>query len=178
MKTSKISNKTKLFLDYDYQGNGKYYTVEYGSRRYRNTSFENFRNSHPDCVKIVGGGNDAPRGGKTGNFVLVVFTPEFYKRFATYFTEREAERKRKAELEAEKEQFKIAVRSEADSIDIDDEFTSQMEWVMSVSGIEKSNRMASAVKSLLDRVGKEQIETDFWQVARILKSKANYQTTE
>lgn len=71
---------------------------------------------------------------------------------------------RKAIVEAE-------VQKEADSIIIDDEFKAGVKWAEEVRGQEKSQRMASAMKGLLSRNGKEKIESDFWQVIRILKSK-------
>lgn len=66
----------------------------------------------------------------------------------------------------------IEVPKEAASIVIDDEFKTAIKWAEEVKGNEKSTRMASAMKGLLARNNKEKIETDFWQVIRILKSKA------
>lgn len=66
----------------------------------------------------------------------------------------------------------IEVPKEADSIVIDDEFKTAIKWAEETKGKEKSDRMASAMKGLLSRNGKEKIETDFWQVIRILKAKA------
>lgn len=70
-----------------------------------------------------------------------------------------------------KEWLAIEVPKEADSIVIDDEFRAAVKWAEQVNGNEKSTRMASAMKGLLARNNKEKIETDFWQVIRILKSK-------
>lgn len=67
------------FLNYSFSGNGKYYTTEQGSRSYRNTTFQNFANKNAETFKVVGSGNDAPKGGKSGDFVIVEFTPEFLR---------------------------------------------------------------------------------------------------
>lgn len=64
-----------------------------------------------------------------------------------------------------------ATITEAESIIIDDEFKNAIKWAEATSGKEKSDRMASAIKGLLARNGKEKIESDFWKVARILKAK-------
>lgn len=73
--------------------------------------------------------------------------------------------------DARKEWLAIEVPKEADSIVIDDEFKAAVKWAEEVRGNEKSTRMASAMKGLLARNNKEKIETDFWQVIRILKAK-------
>lgn len=65
----------------------------------------------------------------------------------------------------------VEVPKEADSIIIDEEFKAAVKWAEEVRGNEKSTRMASAMKGLLARNNKENIETDFWKVIRILKSK-------
>lgn len=66
----------------------------------------------------------------------------------------------------------VEVPKEAANIVIDDEFKNAIKWAEEAKGNEKSTRMASAMKELLARNNKEKIETDFWQVIRILKSKA------
>ena len=65
----------------------------------------------------------------------------------------------------------VEVPIEADSILIDDEFKNAVKWAEEARGYEKSKRMTSAMKGLLERVGKDKIDTDFWQVFRILKSR-------
>lgn len=56
-------------------------STTYGSKRYNNTTFQTWRNANADCYKITGGGNDAPRGGKVGDFVMVEFTLDFYLKY-------------------------------------------------------------------------------------------------
>lgn len=65
--------------------------------------------------------------------------------------------------EARKAWLAVEVPKEAATFTIDNEFREAV----------KSASMASAMKGLLERNGKEKIETDFWQVARILKSKVS-----
>lgn len=76
-----------------------------------------------------------------------------------------------AEHDKRKAWLAIEVPKEAASIIIDEEFKSAIKWAESATGNEKSNRIASAMKGLLSRNGKEKIDTDFWQVVRILKAK-------
>lgn len=85
---------------------------------------------------------------------------------------RDAEHKAKitAEHEARKVWLSVEVPKEAASITIDEDFKAAIKWASEATGNEKSNRMASALKGLLARNGKDKIETDFWQVLRILKS--------
>ena len=80
--TLKISNTLRNFFNYSYKGDGKYYTVEQGSRHYNNTIFQNFYNKNEDCIDVIESGNDAPRGGKTGNFVVVKFNEKFFAKYA------------------------------------------------------------------------------------------------
>lgn len=78
-----------------------------------------------------------------------------------------------AEKEARKAWLSVEVPKEAASITIDEDFKAAIKWASEATGNEKSNRMASALKGLLARNGKDKIETDFWQVLRILKSQTN-----
>lgn len=66
----------------------------------------------------------------------------------------------------------ISAPKEADSILIDREFCSAIASAKKMCGQEKSVAIISAVKGLLERNNKDQINSDFWQVARILKAKA------
>lgn len=84
-----LSVSTKSFFDYSFKGNGKYYTTEQGSRHYNNTLFQNFVNRNEDCVTIIESGNDAPRRGQAGNFVIVEFTEKFYEKYQWYFDAKE-----------------------------------------------------------------------------------------
>lgn len=92
-----LSNSTQNFFKYSFNGNGKYYTTEQGSQSYRNTYFQNFYSRNADCVNIIEKGNDAPRGGQTGNYVIVEFTEKFFAKYQFWFDERELENQRKIE---------------------------------------------------------------------------------
>lgn len=92
--TKKISTAAKIFFDYTFKGDGKYYTTEQGSGHYRNTTFQNFYNSNSDCIDIIERGNDAPRGRRTGDFVEVVFNANFKTKWGWYLEELEAKNQR------------------------------------------------------------------------------------
>lgn len=83
-KQPKISRAAELFLEYDYLGDGKYYVTELGPRHYRPTLFAAFQRIYPDCVQELSWGNDAPRGGRIGEYVIVKFTPEFFEEFGPW----------------------------------------------------------------------------------------------
>lgn len=104
-KQPKISRTAQLFLEYYYSGDGKYYVTEIGSRHCRPTLFAAFQRIYPHCVQELSRGNDAPRGGRLGEYVIVKFTPEFFEKFAPWMEwkkQLEAERaaKQKKEIEA------------------------------------------------------------------------------
>jgi hypothetical protein len=80
----KLSMTIELFLKYDFKGDGKYYLVEKGSANYKNTSFGNFFRRNEECVDIVEKGNDAPRGGKTGEYLIVRFNSYFNQKYDKY----------------------------------------------------------------------------------------------
>lgn len=75
-----------------------------------------------------------------------------------------------AEYEAKKARLAIEVPAEAASLAIDEQFKAAVKWANEATGNKKSNRSASALKGLLERNGKPQIDSDFWQVYRILKA--------
>lgn len=75
-------------------------------------------------------------------------------------------------IEASKIALKEAIRNEAESIIIDEDFKTALKYAAQVEGKEKSDRMASAFKGLLQRNNIDKVNTDFWQVFRILKAKA------
>ncbi len=79
MKT--LSNSNRLFFTYSFKNDGKYYTTEAKSKSYGNTLFQNFYNKNQDCIEVIEKGNDAPRGGKTGDFVIVKFTEQFFTKW-------------------------------------------------------------------------------------------------
>ena len=88
------SNSVKSFLSYGFQGNGKYYLTTRSGMNYVQTDFNKSFNK-PEYCKIIDSGNDAPRGGKTGFYVVVEFTEQFYSDFQWYFDELKAEKEAK-----------------------------------------------------------------------------------
>lgn len=95
----KISNSTQVFFTYSFKGNGKYYITEQGSKSYRNTDFYNFYSRNLDCVNVIEKGNDALRGGKTGDYFIVEFTPNFYTKYQFWFDAKDLQDKNRIELE-------------------------------------------------------------------------------
>lgn len=72
-----------------FQGDGKYYlTYRDGSKTYY-AKAQRFLNA--DEYEVIETGNDAPRGGKHGEFEVVKFTEKFYEKYGWFL---EAERKR------------------------------------------------------------------------------------
>jgi hypothetical protein len=98
----KLSTNTRLFLEYTFKGDGKYYTTEKGSMKYRNTLFSNFYNKNQDCIIVTSSGNDAPRGGMTGNFVHAIFTPVFFEKYGKILADLKASRQQNAANEKNK----------------------------------------------------------------------------
>jgi len=70
-----------------------------------------------------------------------------------------------------KEALKLEIAKEVDEIVIDEQFKIDVKNASLLSGNEKSNACAAAMKGLLFRLNKEKINSDFWKVFRILKSK-------
>jgi hypothetical protein len=119
-------------------------------------------------------GNDAPRGGKTGQWVMVAEGQSFD--WMENFKKEKAAKKAEAEAIAESYRqkdaaFKAAIQQEAASIENDEKFISEVREAGLLNGGAKSAKCASAFKGLLQRKGIEKINTDFWQVFRILKSR-------
>lgn len=73
----KLSKTIENFLKYSYNGNGKYYTYSKGGQRYNQSEFQKFANKNKHFFNITKSGNDAPKGGKLGDFVIVEFTEDF-----------------------------------------------------------------------------------------------------
>lgn len=115
-------------------------------------------------------GNDAPRGGASGFYVVTTNKALIARRRKAIVDERaDEESRREAEADG-KRKFTEAVHAEANSLIIDDIFISAIEWANKATGLEKSDRMASAMKGLLSRNNIEKVNTDFWQVFRIVKA--------
>lgn len=96
MKT--LSKTIENFLIYSFKGDGKYYTTEQGSKAYKNTAFTNFSSKNIDCIEVIEIGNDAPRGGHTGNYKVVKFTAKFYEKFQFWFDAQEVLKAKKVEF--------------------------------------------------------------------------------
>jgi hypothetical protein len=114
--TKKISTNARLFFDYTFKGDGKYYTTEQGSKSYRNSIFQNFYTSNKECIDILEHGNDAPRGGQTGNYVIVKFNDNFKAKWNWYFEELEAKKQRIAALKAIEAKELKAIGNQADKL--------------------------------------------------------------
>jgi hypothetical protein len=97
----KPSQRAILFLKYAFHGDGIYRTTEKGSMKYKNTYFKNFYNMHPECIEIIDKGNDAPKGGQTGNFVHAIFTPDFYIKYEWYLDQLKKEKREREQQERE-----------------------------------------------------------------------------
>jgi hypothetical protein len=107
MKT--LSQANKNFFNYSFNGDGKYYTTEQGSKHYNNTFFQNFYNKNSECINVLETGNDAPRGGKTGNFVVVEFNENFFKKWQFALDILEAKKQEEVNKEANKESSRNAI---------------------------------------------------------------------
>lgn len=106
MKTQ-ISKTAQDFLKYNFTGNGKYRTTEYGSKAFRQTGFSKFLKNNSDCINIIEHGNDAQKGGRVGSFVFVEFNENFYSKYGSFLANlKEIEEKRIA-LEAKKAENNI-----------------------------------------------------------------------
>lgn len=132
-----MKKATELFLTYSYNGDGNYRTKEYGSRAFRNTVFEKFRRQNPQYVTITGEGNDAPRGGKVGHYLTVVFTEEFKKIASEFF----AEKKRREEaLEQERINFYAEI----------EKYAALIEPIEGEDRKETESRLSKAIGSKID----------------------------
>jgi hypothetical protein len=92
MKT-KLTKTAENFLRYYFKGNGIYHTTSYGSRRYSQTDYAKFAKANADCVEVVSKGNDAPRGGRIGDFEEANFTPVFFEKYGWFIEQLENEKK-------------------------------------------------------------------------------------
>lgn len=175
----KLSIKTVWQIwDWGYNGNHP---------RYCRTSFDNEEDAelyyYELLEKYIAEKNwDAPQWNNTYKEAISEFAnfaekPE--ELIARYFKLKEIKKRKHDEERAKdaseyairKEWLSINVPEEAESIIIDEKFKDDLKEAGKLSGYEKSNKSASALKGLLERNGKNKINTDFWQVFRILKKK-------
>jgi hypothetical protein len=103
MKAIKLNKTAQAFLPYASVNGGKYYTTEQGSKSYKNTVYSNFSSRNPQFVNVIETGNDAPRGGQTGNYEIVTFSPEFQEVIKKYEEEVLIENQKQAEIKAQKD---------------------------------------------------------------------------
>ena len=103
MKT-KLTKTAENFLRYYFSGNGIYHTTSYGSRRYNQTDYAKFAKANADCIEILSKGNDAPRGGRIGDFEEVKFTPVFFEKYGWFIEQLENEKKAEALREQRKKE--------------------------------------------------------------------------
>ena len=113
----RISQSAELFFKYSFSPNEKkYYTTERGSRHYRNSSFKSFLNSNNDCFDITGSGNDAPRGGATGDYIIAKPNEKFYIKWQWWFDQQEAIKKAKEESEQKRQSDIAALGDQAENL--------------------------------------------------------------
>lgn len=162
MKTKKLSQTIESFLNYEYKGDGKYYTTEYGSRSFRNSIFTNFSNKNSDCYEVIERGNDAPRGGRVGDYVIVKFNESFNERFGWFFeVKKNNEEAAKVAAEAKaKIMLELKIKF-ADYVANNPEAVSG--WFEKMSN--KSNKQCRTIKENI--VAKVTKNHDFWGKYRI-----------
>ena len=135
--TIKISAVSKTFLTYSFRGDGKYYLTLQGSRHYKHTDFSKFLNANKDCIEILESGNDAPRGGKTGDFVIVKFNENFTNKFGDYLHFLEVA-KENAKIQQEKEKIESIEREKNAKIIFNEYLTSNKKELLKIE-LEKRN---------------------------------------
>jgi hypothetical protein len=130
----------------------------------KNWDAPKWNSSYEEAVQEMADSNNRP-----------VEVMERYLKLQAITKRKDAERIAKitAENEKRKAWLSVEIPKEAASLIIDNEFKEAVKWATQVTGREKSNRMASALKGLLSRNNKSAINTDFWQVLRILKNEIN-----
>lgn len=150
-----------------YAGRGKYtHYTEYNPSCYLNAVGLTY-----EC------GNDAPRGGKTGDFIML--TPESNEEIKDWREEqirileevKKVVKKTLVDEAARKVQRDIDIRNEAMSIVIDDLFKDEINHAFNFEGKLKSVACMNAFKGLLDRNKEDRIDTDFYSVMRIVISR-------
>lgn len=166
----KLSQSVKDFLNYSYKGNGKYYITEYGSQHFRNTLFYNFYRLNENCVKVLQEGNDAPRGGRVGDFYIVEFTEEFFTKFKFFFEEREKQREKQKEREAFNKEAEERVKHEVESCSpFVGKYRDEILESKTLEGKAKSDKQEWIMKNILADAGIVKA-TDFWKVWRGLRN--------
>jgi hypothetical protein len=98
---------------------------------------------------------------------------------ASIYRKQQIVKQRRAEINAEitrkhnieKAERNARVQPEADGITIDEQFKKDVANIATLTGKEKNDYCAKIMKELLSRNGKGFIESDFWQVFRILKAR-------
>lgn len=160
--TKKLSKRTEGFLNYNYKGDGKYYLNEQGSRHYNMSLFNHFKSNNTECINIIEHGNDAPKGGSLGSYVIVVFTWKFTEKYGWFFEQKKAQELRLAEAQDKKDalitvltvQFKEFVDKNPEKVE---------EWKEKIKNI--SSKKARMFKE--NRVARVTGNQEFWGKYRI-----------
>jgi len=101
---------------------------------------------------------------------------EVIERYINYKEKCEAKAREQVIIEEElRRQAKLNVEAkvitEAETIVIDDTFIEEAKEARVLPGLEKSQAQSKAFVALINRNGKEKIESDFWKVFRIINAK-------
>jgi hypothetical protein len=160
MKT-KLTKTAENFLRYYFKGNGRYYVTEYGSRQYRKTDYLKFAEKNADCIEVVSRGNDAPRGGRIGDFEEVEFTPVFFEKYGWFMEQLENEKKAEALREQrKKEEYEKGVIAFREYCERNPERVAEMKE-KATDGNSKKRRMAKT--NIVNRA----IRTNIWNAYQV-----------
>lgn len=165
MKTLKINKTTENFLNWSYKGDGKYYITEQGSKSYLNTIFSNFFNKNYQFCNVTERGNDAPRGGKTGDFFMVEFSKDF-KSISKSFNEAKQTKIDTQNAFQAKRDTGISDDIKLACSVVDDQYKEEVAKANLLTGLNKSEARKNALASLLKRSGIE--ITYFYEVMRAI----------
>lgn len=98
----KINKTVEKFLEYwnlswwperasrDFKGDGKYYLSSCGHQ----SNWNKAKKYLVGLYDVVERGNDAPRGGQSGNYEIVKFNEKFYETYGDFLNEQDARRER------------------------------------------------------------------------------------
>lgn len=135
--TNKISETAKDFITYYFNGDGNYHLVTNGSRCYKQTTAAKFIKNNAGLVKITATGNDAPRGGRTGDFATIEFLPEFYAKYQWFIDQLKAEREaaeRRASDKSRQDQISRQIVSEFNDLE------QAQDWINNNEGNSEARR--------------------------------------
>lgn len=157
----KLAKTTENFLRYGYKGDGRYHVTSYGSRSYSQTGYAKFASKNADCIEVVSCGNDAPRGGRIGDFEEIKFTPVFFEKYGWFFEQLENEKKAEALREQrKKEEYEKGVIAFREYCERNPERVAEMKEKVTI-GNYRQRRMAKA--NFVNRA----IKTNAWNTYQI-----------